>query len=115
MKRLPVVNEWGRWEGRTPNRHPADIDLIARLEDGRTMTGGVHWHKEPVGASAFAQHVATLQSLAAKGDAWASQALSPEAPVLWVSAAGFRSDFAREIAKTHRESTLLSLDALFRQ
>ena len=115
MKRLPAVNEWGRWEGRTPDRQPANIDLIARLDDGRMMTGGVHWHKEPVGASTFAQHVAKLQSLAAKGEAWASQALSPEAPVLWVSAAGFRSDFAREVAKTHRESTLLSLDSLFRQ
>jgi len=115
MKRLPAVREWGRWEGRTPDRQPAHVDLIARLSDGRMMTGGVHWHKEPVGASTFAQHVATLQALAAKGEAWAMQALSPEAPVLWVSAAGFRSDFAREVAKTHRESTLLSLDALFRQ
>jgi hypothetical protein len=121
IRRLPVVAEWGWWEGRTGSRRQqrerrlARIDLIARLDDDRVMTGGLHWHPDPVGAAAFAQHLEVLRGLAEAGEAWAERALRPDAPVLWVSAAGFREDFARAIRATHRESILLSLDALFRK
>lgn len=133
IRRLPAAAEWGSWVGRPPRGRglgdtagelsPADapaaapprIELIARLEDGRVMTGGVHWHTEPVGAAAFVRHLETLRRLAAAGEAWAALALQPDAPVLWVSSAGFREDFARAIATTHKESILLPLDALFRK
>ena len=92
-RELPAVEEGGRWEGQDRDRRDTEIDLVARLLDGRVMTGSAKFRRRPADATVLLDHLDALQRLAASGRAWAADALRPEAPKLFVSAAGFKESF----------------------
>jgi uncharacterized protein len=89
---LPAVAKWGRWQGSSRGA-PMDIDVAARLQDGRVLTGAVRFRAQPAGARLLFDHVHALEVLAADGRDWARQALRPDAPFLFVSAVGFQDSF----------------------
>ena len=45
---LPLVGEWGRWEGQDSERQSLELDIVAPLVDGRVMTGSPD-HRAPSG------------------------------------------------------------------
>ncbi len=90
---LPGVAEWGQWSGRDLSRDDVEIDVVARLLDGRVMTGSVKMQNRLVDATVFLKHVTDLQRLADSGLGWAHKALEPGAPMLFVSSSGFKESF----------------------
>ena len=105
-RELPPVQDWGRWEGQDRNRQSIEIDVACRLLDGRMMTGTVKFQTRGAGARLFLHHVQALERLAASGQGWAHEALEPEAPFLFVSAAGFRDSF-REVREEQPERPVI--------
>jgi hypothetical protein len=100
---LPAVEEWGRWEGQDRDRRDTKIDVVARLLDGRVMTGSAKFRRRPADATDLIEHLDALKRLAGSGRSWAHDALQPDSPMLFVSAAGFKDSFheaARDIAHT---------------
>lgn len=96
---LPMVDMWGRWEGAVTHRQGAtveprsyEIDIVARLTDGRMMTGAVKWGD--LGIGAHNKHLRELETLADAGHGWAREALAPHAPLLYVTGGAFSNDFA---------------------
>ncbi len=113
QRRLPIVSEWGRWEGKDRNGEQTEIDIACELVDGRIMTGAVKWNRRPVGPTVHERHVAMLERLAASGVKWAHGALDRSAPLIYVAAGGFTPDFA-DAARKNRETVVLwSLDELY--
>lgn len=97
---LPAVEEWGAWAGRDRDGRDLEIDVVARLLDGRMLTGSVKFRGRQAGASMVVEHLDALRRLAGSGRGWAREALDPEAPMLFVSASGFAASFdavAREL------------------
>ncbi len=78
-RNYPLVERWGRWEGRDRDRAPLEIDVIAPLVDGRVMTGAVKWNTRPAPIDIHFRHVAMLERAAAAGRSWAHAALQPDA------------------------------------
>jgi len=111
---VPLVETWGRWEGRDRNRDPVEIDVVARLLQGPMLTGPVKFQSRRAGARVFLDHVQALERLAASGQAWAREALDPDSPFLFVSASGFKDSFG-EIREEFGEHRVIawSLDDLF--
>jgi hypothetical protein len=97
---LPGAVAWSRWEGRDRRRRPIEVDLVARLDDGRLLTGEMKWSTRPVGAAVRSALLRNLEDLAASGQGWAADALSPtrSAGHLFFSAAGFTADFRARAA-----------------
>ena len=106
----PLVERWGRWEGRDRDGASLEIDLVAPLLDGRVMTGAVKWNARPAGLGLHYGHLAMLERATHAGRAWAHAARGPQAPLLYVSAAGFEAGFAEALARDGRPVTLLTLD-----
>lgn len=48
-RELPIVREWGRWEGLDRDRQQIEIDIVARRTDGSMLTGAVKWNKKGAG------------------------------------------------------------------
>ncbi len=111
--RLPIVREWGRWEGRDRHREQIEIDIVARRTDGRMLTGSVKWNRKPVGISVHEKHVDALRRLASSGYAWAREALSREALFLYVAAGGFAPGFAKRAEEAAVRVLTWSLDELY--
>ena len=111
---LAPAAEWARWEGRDRNRRSIEVDLVARLDDGRILTGEVKWRTRPVASDVLTLLLRNLQDLAASGQGWAKDALSPErsAGFLFVSAGGFSAEF-RAIARKDPRIMLRTLDELY--
>lgn len=111
---LPYVETWGRWQGRDRDGRPVEIDLAARLLDGGVLTGSAKLRTRRADARVFLDHVDALERLAASGQAWAREALEPEAPFLFVSGAGFKGSF-REVRKEHPDRPVItwSLEDLY--
>lgn len=111
---LPGVREWSRWEGQDRNRRSIEIDVVARLDDGRLLTGEFKWSSSPVGAGVHRDLLRDLQDLAASGQGWARDAQdeTKSAGHLYVSAAGFTAEFSRLAANDERLH-LLGLEALY--
>jgi AAA+ ATPase superfamily predicted ATPase len=111
---LPGAADWARWEGKDRNRRPIEVDIVARLDDGRILTGEVKWSSRPVDASVHAELMRDLEDLAASGQGWAKDALAAttSAGYIYFSAAGFTEAFtsrAREDARIR----LITLDAMY--
>ncbi|HEX5435540.1 MAG TPA: ATP-binding protein [Gemmatimonadaceae bacterium] len=108
--------QWARWEGRDRNRRAIEIDLVARLDDGRLLTGEMKWSSRPVSAQVHAKLMRNLEDLAASGQGWAKDANSEatSAGHLYFSAAGFTDDFVQRAAGDQRIK-LCSLDDLYRR
>lgn len=111
---LPIVKEWGRWEGVDRNRHPLEMDIATFLLDKRVLTGAVKWNRRPVSADVHVKHLTMLQRLADAGHKWAHTALRPESPLLYVAAGGFTDNF-RQIVKGSRDQVFVwTLEDLYR-
>ncbi len=111
---LPGAVDWARWEGRDRNRRPIEVDIVARLDDGRILTGEVKWSSKPVDAAVHTDLMRDLEDLAASGQGWAKDALCVEksAGHIYFSAAGFSDDFQARAA-TDARIRLFSLNDLY--
>ncbi|CAN5876759.1 hypothetical protein BH11GEM1_BH11GEM1_22090 [soil metagenome] len=96
---LPMVDTWSRWQGAISHRKGAaveprsyEIDIVARLTDGRMMTGAVKWGN--LGIGVHNKHLRELEVLADAGHAWAREALEPSAPLLYVTGGEFSENFS---------------------
>lgn len=111
---LPGIVEWARWEGQDRNRRSIEIDIAAKLDDGRLLTGEIKWSSSPVGFELHVGLTRDLEDLARSGRKWAHQALDPDAALghLYVSAAGFTDHF-RERAERNGRIRLVTLEDLY--
>lgn len=91
---IPVVEEWGRWQGQDRNRRSLELDAVCRLLDGRVLTGSVKFRSEPADATVWTDHANALERLRDSGYEWAHRALEPDAPFLFVSRSGFADSFS---------------------
>lgn len=110
---LPAVERWGRWEGRDRGGAPAEVDLAARLLDGRVMTGSVKFRQRRADAAVFDDHIDALSRLADSGRGWAGEALKPTSQLLFVSAAGFTATFRRAAAAARQPVIAWTLSELY--
>jgi uncharacterized protein len=110
---LPLVEEWGRWEGVDRNRNPLEIDVASRLMDGRVLTGAIKWCRGEVDVGVHTQHLAMLDRLAESGVAWAHVAREPTSPLLYVAASGFTERFRQAATATRDEVYLWIVDDLY--
>ncbi|MEJ2205524.1 MAG: ATP-binding protein [Gemmatimonadota bacterium] len=90
---LPGSAEWSRWEGRDRNRRPIEIDIVARLDDGRLLTGEVKWSSRPVDTDVHFGLRRDLEDLGRSGQGWAREAVHTSAGHVYFSAAGFTDHF----------------------
>jgi uncharacterized protein len=111
--KLPIVREWGRWEGLDRDRRQVEIDIVARRTDGGMLTGAVKWNVKPVGISIHEKHVDMLKRLAHSGHAWARDALAPQAVFLYVAAGGFAPGFVERAEIAGIRVVTWSLDELY--
>ena len=95
--RLPMVLEWGFWEGRDSARQPLEMDIACTLLDGRVMTGGIKWNTRPLTLRWHVHHLNMLDRLAASGVKWAHQAREASSPLIWIAAGGFTKEFCSNI------------------
>ena len=112
---LPIVREWGRWEGHDRNREPVEIDIATELMDGRLLSGTIEHRSRPMGASVFTQHLRDLERVAAGGShgAWAQRALREESPLLFVSVSGFSDNFLSMADASERSVIAWGVEDLF--
>jgi hypothetical protein len=103
---LPLVKEWGRWEGLDRNRKPLEIDIASVLMDGRILTGAVKWNRRKVDIAVHTEHLAMIDRLAQSGLAWAHEASKPSSPLLYVASGGFTDRF-RQAAMASRDEVYL--------
>lgn len=107
---LPAAQEWARWEGQDRNRRPIELDLVARLADGRILTGEIKWSARPVDLGIHHTLTRNLEDLANSGHAWARTAQT--GPRLYVSAAGFTNHFQQFVSQ-QEHLHLRTLDDLY--
>jgi hypothetical protein len=110
---LPLVREWGRWEGVDRNRQPLEIDVATVLMDKRVLTGAIKWWRNPVDVGVHTRHLEMLDRLSQAGVAWAHEAREPSAPLLYVAAGGFTDRFIQAARATRDEVYLWTLDDIF--
>jgi AAA+ ATPase superfamily predicted ATPase len=111
---LPVIREWGRWEGVDRVRMPVEVDIASYLVDGRVLTGAVKWNQEPLGPQVYTRHLEMLLRLSQAGVGWAHEALKPTSPLLFVAAGGFTERFERAAKAERQEVFLWNLEDLYR-
>jgi AAA+ ATPase superfamily predicted ATPase len=112
-QKLPIVKEWGRWEGLDRDRQQIEIDIVARRTDGAMLTGAVKWNAKAVGLSLHEKHIDMLKRLASSGYAWAREALAPGAVLLYVAAGGFVPHFLQRAETEGIRVLAWSLDDLY--
>jgi len=110
---LPMVAEWGRWEGVDRVRLSLEIDIVARLAGGGILTGAIKWNRTPVDASVHWNHLDMLQRAATAGRKWAHQALEADAPLLYVAAGGFAEGFREAVGASDHPATCWMLEDLY--
>jgi len=103
---LPLVREWGRWEGQDRSRQPLEIDVASVLMDKRVLTGAVKWSQSRVDVNVHTNHLAMLDRLAEAGVGWANEARKPSSPLLYVASDGFTDRFL-QAAKAARDEVYL--------
>lgn len=82
--RLPVVSEWGRWEGKDRRGESLEVDIAATLADGRVLTGAVKWNSKPLDAKRHLHHLNSLERLAQSGVKWVHAAQADDSPILYL-------------------------------
>ncbi|HET7229794.1 MAG TPA: ATP-binding protein [Longimicrobium sp.] len=112
-ERLPIVREWGFWEGLDSERKALEMDIACQLTDGRVMTGGVKWNSRPLTPEWHLHHLKMLDRLAASGVKWAHIARERSSPIIWVAAGGFSAAFADAVRASRDEVILWSLKDLY--
>jgi AAA+ ATPase superfamily predicted ATPase len=113
LARLPIVREWGRWERLDRDRRQIEIDIVARRTDGGMLTGAVKWSAKRVGISLHTQHLEMLRRLSESGYAWAREALTPKAILLYVAAGGFDPTFTQQADAAGMRVVAWSLQDLY--
>jgi AAA+ ATPase superfamily predicted ATPase len=111
---LQAASEWARWEGRDKNLRSIEIDLVARLDDARILTGEIKWSSRPVGPKLHWQLQRDLEDLGRSGQGWAREALDEERSPghLYFSAAGFTEEF-HELASNTPRIRLVDLNDIY--
>jgi uncharacterized protein len=112
---LPVVKEWGRWEGLDRGRRPVEIDIASELAGGRIMTGAVKWNRSKVDVQVHLEHLDMLSRLASAGVGWAHRALDPGSALIYVASNGFTDRFRKAAEASRNEVYLWSLGDLYRE
>jgi AAA+ ATPase superfamily predicted ATPase len=107
---LPPAREWGRWEGHDRTRGSVEVDIAARLEDGRLLAGDIKWSSSPHGPGLHGELLGKLARLAASGYGWAQDV--DDSVLLYVSAAGFTPRM-QALAAADTRVRLLSLAGLY--
>lgn len=110
---LPLVREWGRWEGVDRNRKSLEMDVASTLMDGRVLTGSIKWHRGLVDVAVHTAHLEMLDRLSQAGVSWAHTAKDPESPLLYVAANGFTERFIQAAQATRSQVYLWTLDDMF--
>jgi hypothetical protein len=110
---LPLVREWGRWEGLDRARRPLEVDLAALLADGSVLTGAVKWTRRPLDLRVHLDHLAALQRLAEAGVAWAKDAVKPDSALLYVSSSGFSERFRQAALAARGRVWLWGLEEVY--
>jgi hypothetical protein len=111
---LPGDSGWSRWEGQDRNRRSIELDIVASLDDGRTLLGEIKWSSRPVGPELHSQLVRNIEDLANSGHKWAHDALRPDgARFIYYSAAGFSAAF-QALARQHSNLSLIDLGEMYR-
>ncbi len=111
--RLPLVEDWGSWEGRDRDGVSLEMDVAALLTDGRVLTGAVKWNSMPLDESWHARHLNMLDRLAASGVKWSHAARRDDAPLLYIAAGGFTKAFERAAKASRRNVYLFKLSDLY--
>lgn len=111
---LPLVREWGRWEGVDRQRQALELDIATTLSDGRVLTGGVKWNTRPLEVRWYTHHEQMLTRLAQSGVGWAHTALDAASPLLFAAAGGFTPAFETAARAARAHVTLWTLDDLYR-
>ncbi|WP_419850419.1 AAA family ATPase [Candidatus Poriferisocius sp.] len=109
---LPAVAEWGRWAGHDRSRREVEVDLAGRTLDDTMVTGSIKFRTRPAGVRTYLDHVVALERLADSGHGWAQEALDPNSPFWFISAAGFAPSF-QETADPAREVICWTIDDLY--
>lgn len=112
-KAVPAVLDWGRYAGKDRLGRDLEIDHVARLLDGRILTGSSKFRRRRADATVLLEHVDALRRLADSGLAWAAEALDEKAPMLFASASGFKASFREAARDLGREVTTWDLEDLF--
>lgn len=110
---LPLVREWGRWEGVDRRRQPLEIDIASTLMDKRVLTGAIKWHRGPVDVDVHTRHMDMLDRLSQAGVGWAHEAKKQASPLLYVAANGFTDRFVQAAKATRDEVYLWTLNDIF--
>ncbi|HEY9225849.1 MAG TPA: DUF234 domain-containing protein, partial [Gemmatimonadaceae bacterium] len=105
-RQLPLVKEWGRWEGVDRHRSSLEMDIASELADGRVLTGAIKWNARPMDVAVHNAHLGMIERLADSGVEWANRARDADSPLLYVCASGFTEEFER-IVRTSRPNTYL--------
>ena len=111
---FPMVRDWDRWEGKDKQGKPVEIDVVARIDRKRIMTGSVKWNRKPVGPALHTEHIRSLQRLASSGQGWASEALESRSPLLYAAAGGFEAGFAESARADGRDVYLMTLEDMYK-
>lgn len=112
---LPLVSEWGRWEGRDRASRSFEVDLVAPLASGGILTGAVKWNKEPVSVALHYRHIDMLERAAHAGQKWAHLALEETSLIYYVAAAGFEEGFAEKARASHQTVICWSLEDIYQE
>lgn len=110
---VPLVREWGRWEGTDRADRSLEIDLLAELVDGRILSGAVKWNREPVSGKLHWDHMDMLRRAAHAGRKWAHRALEPGAVVVYVAAGGFAPEFDTSIDGAEQQVVRFGLEEMY--
>lgn len=110
---LPLVAEWGTWQGRDADRESLEMDIVAPLLTGPVMTGGIKWNVNPVPLAWHTHHMDMLRRLTRSGVGWAHKAVKRDAPLLWVAAGGFTPAFTDAIRAERDTVYLWDLPTLY--
>lgn len=109
--KLPMIAEWSRWEGTDRDGTSREIDIVARLTDGRMLTGAIKWGD--LGLAVHQKHLRDLQALAESGHGWAREALQPTSPLLYASAGRIPANFRRRAQQDGHRVLAWTLDDLY--
>lgn len=110
---MPLVKEWGRWEGLDRDRDPIEVDIASVLVDGRILTGAIKWNRTEVHVDVHTEHLSMIDRLARSGERWAHEARKPSSPLLYVAADGFSHRFQQAALASRDEVYLWTLSDLY--
>ncbi|MEX2534494.1 MAG: ATP-binding protein [Trueperaceae bacterium] len=114
-KGLPIVKEWGRWEGRDRAGRSLEVDLVAPLVGGGMLTGAVKWGQEPVSIGLHYEHLEMLERAAHAGRGWAHEALSGKSVLYYLAAGGFEDGFEGQARRSGQRVICWDLEDVYRE